>query len=157
MATKKLNTQAGIQIQQPVNKVFEGIVDPAQMTNYWISKSSGRMEEGATLTWGFPEFDMDFPIRVGKVVKDKLVIFYWDAEDGSELKVEITLTPYGNDTIVKVVEGTMENNDAGIAWLAGNTEGWANFLACMKAWLDHGINLRTGSFDYRFKDMKAAE
>lgn len=154
MAAKTLITQAGIQIQKSPNVVFEGIVDPAQMTNYWISKSSGRMEESVTLTWGFPEFDMDFPVRVGKIVKGELVTFYWDAEDGSELKVEITLTPYGNDTIVKVVEGTMENNEAGIAWLAGNTEGWANFLACMKAWLDHGINLRTGSFDYRFDDMK---
>lgn len=31
-----------------------------------------------------------------------------------------------------------------------NTEGWANFLACLKAYLDYGINLRKGAFDFRF-------
>jgi len=154
MESQKLVTTAGIQIQKPVHVVFEAIVDPAQMTNYWISKSSGRMEEGTTLVWGFPEFEMDFPVRIGKIVKDELITFYWDGEDGKELKVEFTLTPYGNDTIVKVTEGTMENNEAGLAWLAGNTEGWANFMACLKAWLDHGINLRTGSFDYRFENLE---
>lgn len=154
MESQKLVTTAGIQIQKPVHVVFDAIVDPAQMTNYWISKSSGRMEEGKSLVWGFPEFDMDFPVRIGKIVKDELVTFYWDGEDGKELKVEFTLTPYDSETIVKVTESDMENNEAGITWLAGNTEGWANFMACLKAWLDHGINLRTGSFDYRFENME---
>ena len=46
MKTKTLAVKAAIQISKPVNEVFEAIVDPAQMTNYFISKSSGRMEEG---------------------------------------------------------------------------------------------------------------
>lgn len=29
-----------------------------------------------------------------------------------------------------------------------NTEGWANFLACLKAYLEYGINLRKGAFDF---------
>lgn len=154
MENAKLDCTAGIQIQKPVHEVFEAIVNPEGMTNYWISKSSGRMEQGATLMWGFPEMDMEFPVRIGKIIKNELATFYWDAEDGNELKVELRLTPYKGDTIVNVTEGTMENNEAGLAWLKGNTEGWANFLASMKAWLDHGIHLRTGAFDYRFEDMK---
>lgn len=30
----------------------------------------------------------------------------------------------------------------------GNTEGWANFLACLKAWMEYGINFRKGAFAY---------
>ncbi len=30
----------------------------------------------------------------------------------------------------------------------GNTEGGANFLACLKAYLEHGIILRKGAFDF---------
>lgn len=97
---------------------------------------------------------MEFPVRVGKVVKDELITFYWDSEDGKELKVEFIFAPYGVDTVIKVTESAVENNEAGIAWLAGNTEGWANFMACLKAWLDHGINLRRGSFNYRFDNME---
>jgi hypothetical protein len=34
----------------------------------------------------------------------------------------------------------------------GNTEGWANFLACMKAYLEYGIQLRKGAFDFMRKN-----
>lgn len=53
-----------------------------------------------------------------------------------------------NSTLVSITEKSMENDEAGIKWLIGNTEGWANFLACLKAWLEYGINLRKGAFDY---------
>jgi len=33
----------------------------------------------------------------------------------------------------------------------GNTGGWANFLACLKAYLEYGINLRKDSFDFMAK------
>jgi hypothetical protein len=53
----------------------------------------------------------------------------------------------GNETFVTITEGTKDNTDAGINWLRRNTEGWANFLACLKAWLEYGINLIKGAFD----------
>lgn len=145
-----LEIKAAIQIQKPSHEVFEAIVDPAQMSNYFISESSGRMEEGKELKWRFPEFDMEFPVRIRKIEKDKYVSFHWDSEDGKPLLVAITLTPQkDNSTLVSVSEKDMPNNEAGIKWLVGNTEGWANFLACLKAWLEHRINLRKGAFDYR--------
>lgn len=147
---QELEIKAAIQVLKPVHEVFEAIADPAGMTNYFISQSSGRMEEGVTLTWRFPEFDMDIPVRVGKVEKDKYVSYYWDHED-REMLVEMALEPYGdNATVVTITEKSMPNNEAGIAWLAGNTEGWANFLACLKAWMEYGIRLRKGAFDFRF-------
>jgi len=135
-------------MQKPVNEVFEAIVDPAKMSNYFISKGSGRMEEGKTIIWRFPEFDEEFPVRISKIEKDTYISYYWDI-DGKELLVEITLTPKGNNaTLVTITEKSMENDEAGIKWLKGNTEGWANFLACLKAYLEYGINLRKGGFDY---------
>lgn len=144
-----LKIKTGIQIAKPASEVFEAIVNPEQMSNYFISHGSGRMEEGANLIWHFPEFDGDAPIHVGKVIKDELVSYYWDI-GGREMHVEMNLEAKGNSTIVIVTEGTMPDDEEGIKWLAGNTEGWANFLACLKAWLEHKINLRKGAFDYRF-------
>lgn len=144
----KLEIKTSLQINKPVNKVFDAIVNPDKMSNYFISKSSGRMEEGKKLFWKFPEFEEEFPVRVDKVEKDKYISYYWDTE-GKELLVEMNLTPADNDaTLVTITEKSMENDEAGIKWLKGNTEGWANFLACLKAYLEYGINLRKGGFDY---------
>lgn len=147
MKDQKLEVKVALQIGKPPNEVFEAIIDPAQMSRYFISESNGWMEEGKRLVWRFPEFDMDFPVRVGKVEKNKLVSYRWMIDDRETL-VEIRLEPADDSTVVRITEGKMDYDEAGIKWLVGNTEGWANFLACLKAYLEYGINLRKGAFDF---------
>ena len=148
MEPETLEVKAAIQIVKPVNEVFEAIVDPAKMSNYFISHGSGRMESGKEITWKFPEFDQLAPIKVDKIEKDKYISFYWE-NDGVDLLVEMTLSPSGDSsTVVNITEKSRKNDEAGIKWLKSNTEGWANFLACLKAWLEYGINLRKGAFDF---------
>jgi uncharacterized protein YndB with AHSA1/START domain len=153
MTEEKLKIKARIGIQKTPGEIFEAIVDPDKMSNYFISESTGRMEEGKTPTWTFPEFDMTFPVKVGEIRKDEYVSFYWGSEAEGETFVEINLKPFENDTTVVIVtEGEKANDEAGRKWLSGNSEGWANFLACMKAYLDHGVNLRKGAFEFLAKD-----
>lgn len=148
MDIQTLEIKAALQIAKSPHEVFEAIVDPSKMSNYFISKSNGRMEEGKTLTWHFPEFDEGAEVRVGKIETDKYISYHWDNFDKS-LLVEINLeSQNGGATLVTVTEKSMANSEDGIKWLKGNTEGWANFLACLKAWLEYGINLRKGGFDY---------
>lgn len=143
-----LEIKVAIQILKPASEVYEAIVDSKKMSRYFISKSSGRMEEGKQIMWRFPEFDTEFPIRVSKLEKNKYISYRWDV-DGRDLLVEMTLAPADGDaTVVTVTEKSMENDEAGIKWLMGNTGGWANFLACLKAYLEYGINLRKGAFDF---------
>ena len=143
-----LEIKAGLQVAKPQAEVFDAIINPEKMKNYFISESSGIMKEGATLTWKFPEFDMDIPIRVGKVEKDKYVSYYWNDMDGTETLVEMHLEEKEPGvTFVRITEKERTNDEAGINWLRRNTEGWANFLACMKAWLEYGINLRKKAFN----------
>jgi uncharacterized protein YndB with AHSA1/START domain len=148
MKNDALEVKAAIQVAKGTGEVFEAIVDPVKMSNYFIAKSNGRMEEGKKLTWRFPEFDMDVPVRVGKIDKNKYISFFWDS-DGIELLTEMTLSPKSNgSTLISITEKSRKNDEAGIRWLVGNTEGWANFLACLKAYLEFGINLRKGAFDF---------
>ncbi len=146
---QKLEIETSLKIQKPAHEVFEAIVDPKKISNYFISKSSGRLEQGKTITWQFPEMDMEFPVRVNKMQTDKFISYDWDNfEDGVATTVEIELKPREEgETFVTVTEKSRDNNEAGIKWLKGNTGGWANFLACLKAWLEYGINLRKGAID----------
>lgn len=148
MTTEKLEINVAMQIQKPINEIFESIVNPEKMTNYFISQSTGMMEEGKNLIWKFPEFDFECPVRVGKVEKDKYISFYWE-NSGKDLLVEITLSEsLNNGTLVSISEKGMDNDEVGIKWLSGNSFGWSNFLACLKAYLEYGINLRKGAFDF---------
>lgn len=151
MKLEKLEINVAMQIQKPINEVFEAIVNPEKMANYFISESTGRMEEGKNLIWKFPEFDFECPVRVGKIEKDKYISYYWE-NSGKELLVEITFAESLNhSTLVSISEKEMENNEVGLKWLSGNSFGWSNFLACLKAYLEYGINLRKGSFDFMNK------
>lgn len=144
----KLIAKASIQIQKPIEEVFEAIVNPEKMTQYFISESNGRMVTGQELIWKFPEFPDECPVKEIKVEANRSVSFVWD----KETIVNIVLTSQSDkSTVVKVTEDGKEYSEKNLKWLVGNTEGWANFLACMKAWLEYGIHLRKGAFDFMRK------
>ncbi len=141
----KLIAKATIQIQKPIDEVFEAIVNPEKMTKYFISESSGRLETGKELMWKFPEFPGEFRVKDIKVEDNRLISFVWDEE--TVVNISLEAQPDGS-TIVRVTEDGKINNPDNIKWLTENTEGWANFLACMKAYLEYGIQLRKGAFDF---------
>lgn len=150
MEITQLEIRTNLQIRKTPAEVFEAIVDPIKMCNYFISKSNGRLESGKTLLWKFPEFDFEFQVNVVRIENNKSIIYTWkdlDAEYETTVTISMMLRE-GNSTLVTITEGPRENNLAGLKWLQGNTEGWANFLACLKAYLEFGINLRKGGFDF---------
>ena len=146
---EKLEIHTALQISRSREEVFEAIVDPEKMSNYFISESSGRMETGKTLKWRFPEFEPWFEIEVLETYAPESIIYNWEGAEGHDLKVEIRIQEISaNKSLVSITEGKMKNDDAGIKWLGQNTAGWANFLACLKAYLEFGINLRKGGCDF---------
>jgi len=148
MAPEKISIKAGLKVMRSPQEVFETIVDPDQMSNYFIETSTGRMEAGKTVTWKFPEFDMRFPVHVEKTDPGKFISFYWDgASDGQDTLVEMKLRALDSGCFIEITEKEKKNDEAGIKWLKSNTEGWANFLACLKAFMEFGINLRKNAYD----------
>lgn len=146
---EKLRISTALQISAKAEAIFKAIIDPELMKNYFITNGSAPMEEGETVYWEFPEFPGAFPVRVKEVIENRIIKFEWDG-DTHPLYVEIRLEPSleGEATVVYVEESEMDLNPEGIKWLKGNTAGWANFLACLKAYIEHGINLRKGGFDF---------
>lgn len=141
----KLVITTAIQIQKPVTEVFENICNPDKMTNYFISGSTGRMEAQAELIWEFPEYEGQFRVKVLEVLPGRLIQFEWDPE--TTVSIELAEQP-DKSTVVKVTEGEKSSSPGNLKWYRENTEGWANFLACLKAFSEYGINLRKGAFDF---------
>jgi uncharacterized protein YndB with AHSA1/START domain len=146
-ATPEFSTSVKIQVLKPPRIVYNGIIDPKYMTNYWICESSGKMEENTTVTWRFPEFKDSFTADIKKLEADRYVSFTWIA-DGYEDLVEMRLEAVEGGTKVTITERRFDNEDMSLQWVKGSTEGWTNFLASLKAYLEYGINLRKGAFDF---------
>jgi len=143
---KKLSVHAAIQIRKPIEVVFDCIIDPQQMKQYFILDSSGRLEQGKQVLWIWPEFpEYPCPVEPKQIVPYRLISFVW----GNDTTVTIELEEQQDKSVVvRVTEGEKELDEAGLKWYGDNTEGWANFLASMKAFLEFGINLRKGAFDF---------
>lgn len=135
----KVNTK--MKIVKPVTEVFEAIVDPAKMANYWFSSGTGRWEEDKTITLRYEEYDAQGDIKVLEVQVDKKIVFQW-GETGEETIVTITLKAMDNtSTIIEVNEqGWNENDEELITKLLGNKGGWVYMLTCLKGYLENDIN-----------------
>lgn len=140
-----LRVKTGIKICRSVHEVYEAIVDPEKMSQYFITYGSGRMEEGETIRWRWEDANAECIVRVKKVELDKCVSFSWSSNNAETL-VEILLEPIGESTTtVKVTETGWLPDAEGIARLAEQTQGWMHMLCCLKAFIEFGINLRVGN------------
>lgn len=143
MLNNRLRILMEMKVAQPIEKVFEAVIDPEKMKHYFITSSSGVMEEGKTLTWRWADYNnAEQKVGVEKLLFPTLIVFNWAA---SGLKTTVTLTFDSLDpshTLVTVTEDGWERDDRGIQCLAENTKGWCAFLLGLKAFLQYGINLR---------------
>lgn len=140
-----LTSKASLQIQKPIEEVYDAIINPEVMTNFFISESNARMDSEKDIIWKFPEFEERFPISHIELSKNESVSFVWDPDT----VVEIILTSYStSSTVIHISEGGKEYNEQNLQWLISNTAGWANFLACMKAYMEYGVHLRKGAYEF---------
>jgi uncharacterized protein YndB with AHSA1/START domain len=144
MTEDKIKAKVQMGILRSANEIFESIVDPDKMNKYFITTSTGRMESGKSLTWTWTDFEGEHEVKVGKIEKDKVVSFEWKGS-GVNCVVVITLEAKGeNKTLVKITESEWPADYKGANKCMGQVEGWTNFLCCLKAYLEYGIDLRVG-------------
>lgn len=133
-----------LKIAKPANKVFEAIVDPQKMSNYWFSSGSERVEQGKMITWRYDEYNAEITIYVLEIEDNKKIVFKWGSQE-EETVVTIALTHSDNrNTIIEVTESGFKEDDTDILnKMIGQKEGWVYMLTCLKAYLENGIdNLR---------------
>ena len=139
-------------IARPVHEVFEAVVDPDQLSEFFTTGgATGRLESGATVTWDFADFPGAFPVHVVEVEPDRRIVLRWQAS-GSEAdpyETTVTLDFEALDdgrTLVTIAEEGWRDGAQGQEASYGNCQGWSQMMCCMKAWLEHGINLREGFY-----------
>jgi uncharacterized protein YndB with AHSA1/START domain len=138
--------QVQLKIRKPVAEVFAAVVRPEQLTGYFLQTSSGPLADGATVKWKFAEVSEPLDVVVHEVVVDERIVLEWPANKGApNTRVVMAFKPLeGGHTMVQISESGWREDEAGIKASYGNAGGWMHMLACLKAYLEYGVNLRAG-------------
>jgi uncharacterized protein YndB with AHSA1/START domain len=131
-------------ILKPIAEVFDAIVNPDKLSNYFISRASGPLKEGEPVTWFFDDVGGQVSVTVKVVKKNKLIQFEW-AASGVKAQVDMVLTAIDSkSTSITITEKSFIFDKAGVSKALQQTQGWTDFICSMKAFLYCGINLRNG-------------
>ena len=138
-----------LKVRKPVGEVFEAVVDPKKLSGYFTRTATGRLAEGMTVMWSFPEFPGEFPVKVREVVKDERIVLEWEAEEGGyDTRVEMLFKPLeGSATMVQIRESGWRETPQGVESSYRNCGGWMHMACSLKAFLEYGINLRAGGVE----------
>jgi uncharacterized protein YndB with AHSA1/START domain len=147
--TEQLTTaptvDVGMLVRRPPDEVFEALADPSVTTRFWYTRSTGRMTEGAELTWTWEMYGVSSKVWVEEVRPGRVIRFRWDGYDPVHpTTVRFELTPYQGDTTYLRITQTGFTGDDGtqVSKALDSTAGFTFLLSSLKAALEHDITLR---------------
>jgi uncharacterized protein YndB with AHSA1/START domain len=148
----ELKFSVSARIARPVDEVFEAVADPPQLSRYFTTGGAvGRIEAGTTVSWDFHDFPGAFPVEVIEAEPNRRIVLRWPANEdgpaGYDTVVTMTFEPVEEGrSLVTIAEEGWRETPGGLRASYGNCMGWSQMLCALKAWLEHGINLREGMY-----------
>lgn len=140
-------------IGRPCAEVYEAVADPEQLSKYFTTGGArGRLQPGSEVTWDFHDFPGAFPITVIDADPPRRIVIEWDGEatagGAGTTRTTFEFEPIDDDTrtLVTITESSWLPTPDGAKSAFGNCEGWTGMLMALKAWVEHGINLRAGFY-----------
>ena len=127
-------------IRKPVSQVFQAFIDPAITTNFWFTKSSGKLEVGKTVTWEWEMYGVSGNVLVREIIPDRKISTEWG---DPATNVDYEFTALTEDTTYVIIKnyGFSQTGDDLIQAIKDNTGGFTTVLDGLKAYLEHNIKL----------------
>ncbi|WP_433528552.1 SRPBCC family protein [Micromonospora sp. CA-263727] len=128
-------------IRKPVAEVFQAFTDPAVTTKFWFTKSSGRLESGATVTWDWEMYGVSTVVTVKDVQENSRILAEWDPDCPTQLEWRF-LAGEGDTTLVRITEtGFTGTADQAVTKAIDSMGGFTMVLCACKALLEQGVLL----------------
>jgi uncharacterized protein YndB with AHSA1/START domain len=134
--------KAEMLIRKPVEEVFEAFINPEITTQFWFTKSSGRLDQNEQVEWTWEMYNVSIPVSIKSIERNANLVIDW-GNQGETTSVEWTFKSQGKtETFVSIVNSGFKGSaDEIIAQVRDSTEGFAFVLAGLKALLEHNIRL----------------
>lgn len=141
METKNARVQTQMRIRKPVAQVFNAFIDPDITRNFWFTKGSDVLSAGKKVTWEWEMYNAITEVVVEEIIENEKILIKWgvpfttvdfrfkELSDGSTY---VTISNYGFD----------KSGDELLAEINDSTGGFTTVLDGLKAYLEHGINLK---------------
>lgn len=136
-------------IMRPVADVFDALVSKDKMMKYFVDGASDDLSEGSTIRWHWNHYGEN-PVVVKKVVANELIELTLDSREWDKTKSEAydirvifeleELDDGG--TLLSISEEGWKTDADGLKGSHDNCGGWQHMAMCLKAWIEHGIDLR---------------
>lgn len=137
---KQAFSQAQMLIRKPVKIVFEAMLNPEITTQFWFTKSSGKLETGKTVTWQWEMYGASADVAVKTMVANEMIAFEW-GEPKRQVAFEFKSMDENQTYVTATETGYVETGDELLAAIRDSTGGFTTVLDGMKAFLEHGIKL----------------
>lgn len=132
--------EAQMLIRKPIEVVFEAFINPEVTTNFWFTKSTGKLEEGKTVTWEWEMYGVKNMVNVHQIIPNQLIKTVW-GEPSVNVDYEFKTMEKGTLVVIKSY-GFAQTGEEMLRQVNDNTGGFTTVLDGCKAYLEHGINLR---------------
>jgi len=141
MAEKTIPTvEVQMLVRRPAKEVFEAFIDPAITTNFWFTKSSGRLEAGKTVTWEWEMYGASAQVVVKEIIDSKKIKIEWG---NPATTVDFEFYDRGDNTTYVVIKnyGFHLTGDELIQAIKDSTGGFTTVVDGLKAYLEHNLKL----------------
>lgn len=129
-------------IRKAVADVFKAFIDPAITTNFWFTKSSGRLEVGQEVRWDWEMYGTSTSVLVKTIEPNKRLVIEWDGYSGrTTVEWKFSAREDATTYVVITESGWTGDGDKLVEYVAESTQGFTWTLAGLKAFLEFGIKL----------------
>ena len=132
---KPIEAHVSMLVRCEPHVAFDAFVQPDMLTKFWLSKASGPLQVGATVSWDFMVAGAKAKTTARTLERGRLIA--WDWDDG--IHVRLSLESMDDGTAITVVQTGFTGNLRKQADDALNgTEGFAIALCDLKTLVETG-------------------
>ena len=136
-------------IQRPVTEVFDAIVKENTICKYFTDKTSGPLLEGQQIIWTWDTWG-EYPVIVKRIVENELIHLEidsgkWKKTKDRTYKVDVFMEMEAledGSTMLSISEQGWLTDESGLKGSHDNCSGWTHMAMCLKAFVEHGIDMR---------------
>ena len=127
-------------IRKPIAEVYQAFIDPEITTQFWFTKSSGKLIEGRRIKWEWEMYGVSTEVEVSEIIENQKISIIW-GKPPTMVDFEFEkLTEHQTYVIINHY-GFSQTGDELMAEIRDNTGGFTTVLDGLKAYLEHGIKL----------------